>query len=135
VVELRGSGAELSEDCAAHARQVLERTLGLGTDLRGFCRLAERDARLQALAQRFRPSCFPTVFEAVVNAIACQQLSLTVGIHLLNRLAQRYGPAISAPARGLPGFPTPQRLANAAPSALRELGFSRAKARAMTVLA
>jgi len=138
VVELRGSGAELSEDCAAHARQVLERTLGLGTDLRGFYWLAERDARLRALARRFRgmrPPCFPTVFEAVVSAIACQQLSLTVGIHLLNRLAQHYGPAISAPARGLPGFPTPQRLANADPSALRELGFSRAKARAVTVLA
>jgi DNA-3-methyladenine glycosylase II len=82
-----------------------------------------------------RPPCFPTVFEAVVNAIACQQLSLTVGIHLLNRLAERYGPAISAPNRGLPGFPTPQRLADADPSALRELGFSHAKASAVTALA
>ena len=135
---LQGSGAELSGDCTVHARQVLERTLGLRADLRGFYRLAGRDARLQALAQRFRgmrPPCFPTVFEAVMNAIACQQLSLTVGIHLLNRLTQRYGPAISAPGRGLPGFPTSQRLANADPSALHELGFSRAKASAVTALA
>ena len=29
---------------------------------------------------------------AVVNAVACQQRSLDVGIHLLNRLARRFGP-------------------------------------------
>jgi len=131
VVELQGSGAELSDDYTARARHVLERMLGLEADLRGFYRLAELAWRFRGM----RPPCFPSVFEAVVNAIACQQLSLTVGIHLLNRLAQGYGPATTAPNRGSPGFPTPQRLAIADPDALRELGFSRAKARAMTVLA
>lgn len=63
-----------------------------------------------------------------MSAIACQQLPRTVGIHLLSRLAQRYGPAISTSARAVAGFPAPHRLANADPSALRELGFSRAKA-------
>jgi DNA-3-methyladenine glycosylase II len=135
---LRGPEGALSGERAAGSRRVLERTLGLGADLRGFYRLAERDAALRVLAQRFRgmrPPCFPSVFEAVVNAIACQQLSLTVGIHLLNRLAQRYGPCISATSLGRPGFPTPHRLATASPAALRELGFSLAKARAVTDLA
>jgi DNA-3-methyladenine glycosylase II len=137
-VKLRGSGAVLSADHVAQARMVLERMLGLGVDIRGFYRLAERDERLRELARRFRgmrPPCFPSVFEAVVNAIACQQLSLVVGIHLLNRLAQRYGPTISASPLAQPGFPTPQRLAGASPGALRELGFSLAKARAVTDLA
>jgi DNA-3-methyladenine glycosylase II len=137
-VELRGSGTVLSEDRAAESRRVLERTLGLGADLRGFYQLAELDEALQTLAGRFRgmrPPCFPSVFEAVVNAIACQQLSLTVGIHLLNRLAQSYGLAIPASSRAQPGFPAPRQLAAASPAALRELGFSLAKAHAVTDLA
>jgi DNA-3-methyladenine glycosylase II len=136
-VEFRGSSAALDDGTAGEARRLLERTLGLGVDLAAFYRLAEGDDRLRTLARRFsgmRPPCFPSVFETVVNAIACQQLSLVVGIHLLNRLSGRYGAASSA--RGAqPGFPTPERLAGADPEGLRELGFSRAKARAVTGLA
>jgi DNA-3-methyladenine glycosylase II len=99
--------------------------------LTGFYRVAAGDARLNSLAARFRgmrPPCFPTVFEAVVNAVACQQLSLDVAIHLLNRLARRFGPAVPGPVTRY-GFPAPARLAAADPAELRALGFSTAKAR------
>jgi len=136
-VELRGRAGVLGDAVVAEVRRILVRTLGLDVDLGDFYRLAEGDVRLGTLARRFsgmRPPCFPSVFEAVVNAIACQQLSLVVGIHLLNRLAEHYGP--TGPGSGAqPGFPTPERLASADPQALRELGFSRAKARAVIVLA
>jgi DNA-3-methyladenine glycosylase II len=72
--------------------------LGLQVDLEPFYRLAATDVRLSALAERFRglkPPRFPTLFEALVNAIACQQITLTFGIRLLNRLAERYGLASS----------------------------------------
>jgi DNA-3-methyladenine glycosylase II len=124
-------------DGAAEARPVLERMLGLGTDLAGFYRVAACDTRLNSLGARFRgmrPPCFPTVFEAVVNAVACQQLSLDVGIHLLNRLARRFGPAVPGPVTRY-GFPAPARLAAAAPTELRALGFSTAKARTITSIA
>ena len=137
IVEIRGTFARSGDDVATETRSMLDRTLGLGADLKPFYRLAEGDPRLQTLARSFlgmRPPLFPSVFEAVVNAIACQQLSLVVGIHLLNRLAERYGPTPSN--RGaLPGFPTPDGLAGADPQVLRELGFSRAKARAVILLA
>lgn len=61
--------------------------------------------------------------------------SLVVGIHLLNRLAACYGPTISSRGGAPAGFPTPERLASADPQVLRELGFSRAKARALRILA
>jgi DNA-3-methyladenine glycosylase II len=137
-VELRGSSTALSDDAVVEARRVLDRMLGLDVDLGGFYRLAEHDPRLSTVAQRFvgvRPPRFPSVFEAVVNAIACQQLSLVVGIHLLNRLAACYGPTISSRGGAPAGFPTPDRLASADPQVLRELGFSRAKARALRILA
>ena len=56
--------------------------LGVHKDLKPFYRLATRDPRLQPLVEEFRglkPPQFPTVFEAVANGIACQQLSLLGG--------------------------------------------------------
>ncbi|MGH8980548.1 MAG: DNA-3-methyladenine glycosylase family protein [Acidimicrobiales bacterium] len=126
-----------SDSSAIEARRLLERMLGLGVDLRDFYAFAERDHRLAALVRRFagmRPPRFPSVFEALVNAVACQQLSLTVGIHLLNRLANRYGERAGGPGEHT-AFPTPERLAAVDPDELRSLGFSHAKSRAITFLA
>jgi len=73
-----------------HARSIVDRLLGLRIDLTDWYHMAAGDARLRPLADTFRgmkPPRFPTMFEAVVNAFACQQLSLEVGLELLNRLA------------------------------------------------
>ena len=133
VADLRGPAGPPGEAAAAAVRPVLERMLGLTTDLAGFYQVADRDPELRPLALRLRgmrPPCFPTVFEALVNAVACQQLSLDVGIHLLNRLARRFGPAVG----DCHGFPEPGRLAAADPAELRGLGFSGAKARTITAI-
>ncbi len=118
------------------AEAFLDHLLGLRVDLSAFYALAAREPALASLAQRFRglkPPRFPTVFEALVNAIACQQITLTLGIRLLNRLAERYGYA--APDGGAIGLPDPGRLAQVGPDALRDLGFSRQKALALVGLA
>jgi DNA-3-methyladenine glycosylase II len=137
VVELTTAGHRPSTAAVGEVGRLLERCLGLDEDLSGFYALARRDRRLLSLAQRFRglhPPRFPSVFEALVNAIACQQLSLDVGIHLLNRLARRYSPAGAG--WGAPVFlPPPEALAGAEAGELRPLEFSRAKARAITRLA
>jgi hypothetical protein len=90
------TGAQLDQQTEEAARAVLARLLGLELDLFPFYRHAEGDPLLRTLAVRFRglkPPRFPTLFECLVNAIACQQLTLTVGIRLLNRLAEAYGTA------------------------------------------
>jgi DNA-3-methyladenine glycosylase II len=137
VAEQRGPAGPAGRAAVAEAGPVLERMLGLAVDLDGLYRVAAGDARLKALAARFRgmrPPCFPTVFEAVVNAVACQQLSLDVGIHLLSRLARRFGPAVPGPVTRY-GFPAPDRLAGADPAELCALGFSMAKARTIISVA
>jgi hypothetical protein len=61
----------------------LDRLLGLHVDLKPFYQLAAEHSPLHELASRFRglkPPRFPTVWEGLVNGIACQQFSLTVGI-------------------------------------------------------
>ena len=63
------------------ARSALDRLLGLSVDLSAFATMAAQDPLLGPLAARMRglkPPRFPTVFEALVNGIACQQLSLAV---------------------------------------------------------
>jgi len=67
---------------------------GHHVDLTAFYDFASQDAKLNQLAHRFcgaKPPRFPSVFEALVNGISCQQLSLTVGVTLLNRLAEYSG--------------------------------------------
>ena len=88
------TGARIDQQTEEHARAALTLLLGLERDLSPFYRLAESDPFLRTLAARFRgvkPPRFPTLFECLVNAIACQQLTLTFGIRLLNRLVEAHG--------------------------------------------
>ena len=108
--------------------------LGLDVSLADFYRLAATDARLRELVRRFagfRPPRFPTVFEAAVNAVCCQQLSLEVGIELMNRLAaaaQVELPGGAAEDTAIFAFPQPRDIARLSEERLRVLGFSRQKA-------
>jgi DNA-3-methyladenine glycosylase II len=119
-------------------RSVVDRLLGLRIDLTDWYHMAAGDVRLRPLADAFRgmkPPRFPTIFEAVVNAFACQQLSLEVGLELLNRLA-----TISSSRLGRLGdvryaFPTAQNIARLPPQKYRAIGFSRQKVRALLDLA
>ncbi len=115
----------------------LSRMLGLRVHLDGFYALAARDKRLAPLAERFRglkPPRFPSVFEALVNAIACQQLSLTVGIELLNRLAAQCGRTLASGGSLQYSFPRPQDVLRVSAQTLRYLGFSYGKARSLLEL-
>lgn len=127
-----------SPERKAYITAVVERLLGIHVDLVDFYRLGERDELLESPVDQFRglkPPRFPTYFETLANAIACQQLTLTVGIRLLNRLAEAYGPALETEAGIFHAFPRPQDLAYADIEKIRALGFSYQKARYLTGLA
>ena len=132
-VTIQGGAAGVADDAVALVQSSLGRLLGLEVDLTSFYRMARGDARINDLANRFRglrPPRFPTLFEALVNAVVCQQVSLVVGIHLLNRLSASFGTA--APGSGVGwAAPAPARIVEANPESLRELGLSRAKSRAL----
>lgn len=137
-LRVTATGVRLGSRVEPLVRAAAERMLGLRVDLRGFYRRAAGHPRLRRLAERFRglkPPRFPTVFECLVNAFACQQLSLTVGIILLNRLTEHYGQAFEGHDGGVHAFPEPGDLTAARPGALRRLGFSGHKAQAILGLA
>jgi DNA-3-methyladenine glycosylase II len=132
------TGAELGRGVRTAVRLALERLLGLRIDLSDFSRLASQERRMESLVRRFRgmkPPRFPTVFESLANAIACQQVTLTLGIRLLNRLAETAGPTSSESDPPAHAFPRPQDLAGQDREALRSLGFSQQKAQALIELA
>ena len=113
--------------------------LGLDRDLSAFYRLTRRDARLKELAERLRgmkPVRYASVFEAFANAVACQLVSLSAGMHVLNRLTEAYGVRGgtdgAAPMRS---FPPAAAIARSNSDALRALGLSRQKGEYLVGLA
>lgn len=120
------------DELAATRRLAVDRVktiLGTGIDLSGFYSYANGHKTLKHIVLEFsgfKPPRFESVYEAVVNGICCQQLSLTVGITLLNRLA-----VFSQGFKGRRGLPRPEDLARLEPDDLRPFGFSRNKATAL----
>jgi DNA-3-methyladenine glycosylase II len=132
------TGEMPGSDKRAYINMVLERLLGIHVDLTEFYRFCEKDEVLRSPANQFRglkPPQFPTYFETLVNAIACQQITLTVGIRLLNRLTEACGLTVETEKGLFHAFPRPQQLANMDIEKLREMGFSYRKAHYLTGLA
>jgi DNA-3-methyladenine glycosylase II len=119
-------------------RSLVDRLLGLHIDLSEWYLVAHRDPRLAELANRFsgvKPPRFLTLFEALVNAFACQQLSLVVGLELLNRLAAVSNVRSGSGASAHFAFPEPRDVARTPPGRLHAIGFSQQKVRALLALA
>lgn len=132
------TGEVPGSDKKAYINTALERLLGIHVDLTEFYRFCEKDEALRFPANQFRgskPPRFPTYFETLVNAIACQQITLTLGIRLLNRLTEACGSTIETEKGSFHAFPRPQQLANMDIEKLREMGFSYRKAGYLTGLA
>lgn len=116
----------------AEVAAIITRMLGLDRDLSDFYRLARADARLRELAERLRgmkPVRYATVFEGFANAVACQLVSLSAGMHVLNRMADAYGAPgkVNGDATPMRSFPAPESIARSNPDELRALGLSRQK--------
>src|SRR5579863_10474788 len=126
-IEVRISAAQpraLKTQVAASVTRIL----GLDRDLTGFYRLARGDSALRPLAERLRgmkPVRYPTVFEAFANAVACQLVSVTAGMHVMNRLTEAYG--LRGDSSTMRSFPPAAAIARSNPGALRALGLSRQK--------
>jgi len=135
-VTLTGPGLRL--EFKEKAKYLVEKMLGLGVDLAPFYRMASHDRQLLILVQKFRglkPPRFPTIFETLANAFACQQLSLTVGLGMLSRMACACGMSLKQDDETIYAFPLPEDVLSLAPDAVRELGFSGNKTRAFLELA
>jgi DNA-3-methyladenine glycosylase II len=137
-IEVVAVGPGATKKNASAIEAIVNRILGLSIDLRGFYRLARGETSLGPLVNRLKgmkPVRFPTNFEAVINAVACQLVSLTAGMHVVNRIAAKYGRICEVAGAALHACPEPSDLARADVEDLRTLGLSRPKARYLIGLA
>ncbi len=119
-------------------RDCFSEVLGLGVDLSDFYSMSARYPELSSIASRFRgmrPPRFPSTFETLCNAIACQQVSLNVGLLLLSRMSQKYGHRLDLSGRRMASFPTVDAVSRASRQDLRQLGFSSRKSEYLIGLA
>jgi len=127
-------GGRMTSTRLTDLKAILEKILGLNIDLRPFYQLAKHDPRLAELIEPFvgfRPPRLASVFETLLNGVACQQVSLIAGMHLLNHLCREYGLAIGENH----AVPRPVDLASARREQLRGLGFSNRKAQTILDIA
>lgn len=123
----------LGTDTKAEVTALLTHMFGLQVNLKPFYQMAARDPKLRELAERYRglkPVRFPTVFETLANAFACQQFTLSAGLQLLDRLTKRGTVAFKTEASTVFGFPEPSDLLRISSRTFRKIGFSRQKTRA-----
>lgn len=118
--------------------QLLRFIFSLDMDMTEFYDFSNKDMHLKPLVQRFKgmkPPRFPSLFEALCNAIACQQLSLDAGISLLNKFSHQFGNVIVDKQKVSHAFPEPQVIKNQNLSDLKKLGFSLRKSEAIILIA
>jgi len=91
----------------------IARTLSLDHDGRGWDDVGDRDpviGRLQAEYDHLRPVCFYSPYEAAVQAVIAQRISMRQAVRIKTGLAEALGETIEIDGLRLPAFPLPQRL-------------------------
>jgi DNA-3-methyladenine glycosylase II len=120
-------GVSVDQGGLAEAR-MFSHVFGATFDLVGFERHASSDAVLDRLItslRGMRPFLVPDPFEMIVSAITAQQISLHAALAVRNRFVERFGQKHGP----VYAFPSAARVVDAQVSELRDLGFSRSKAR------
>ena len=103
----------------------------LDLDLSLFTTAVRDDPVMSALARRLRglkPPRTMTVFEALVDSIVEQQISLAAAHSIEKRVVRTFGDTLMWESNEYFAFPTPGRLADASPEELRACGLSQKKA-------
>lgn len=114
----------------SHALVLLRRILGVDRDLTQFERAAASITWLKPLAKRMRgvkPPRYPTLWEACVNAIVFQQVSLLAASAIVRRLIVALGPSLDSEGVPVYAFPMAATVFGADDAFLRATGLSQGK--------
>ena len=138
LLRVKLSGTALNAIQKKLLKNKIQELLGTQINFQEFYEFSKRDDNLGPIVHKyygFKPPRFTGVFEAAVNGICCQQLSLAVGIHLLNRITRACSEPINNDGEIMYGFPQPAEMAKLKTSQLLKMGFSQNKAKALIELA
>lgn len=106
---------------------LVARTLGVDRDLSDFYRSAGAIPWLDPLARRLRglkPPRYRSLWEAFVNAVVYQQVSLHAASSVVQRVIREFGTPLQSAGAELYSFPTAERVLAASDDLLRGMGLS-----------
>jgi DNA-3-methyladenine glycosylase II len=130
IVELK-SNEPISTKDKNLLEEIISSLFNLKFDLTTFYDEVKTDKVMSTLTHRFRglrSPTTPTVFEALVDSIIEQQISLTVAHGLERNVIKTFGDTLTINGKVYYASPTPQNLAAATVEQLRNCGLSSRKA-------
>jgi DNA-3-methyladenine glycosylase II len=130
-ISIRIEPDRFSSDGARMAEEIVRRLFNLDLDLLPFYRAVADDGVMSLLTDRLRGLRSPTtqtVFEALVDSIIEQQISLKAAWSLQRRVIEAFGDVLRINDKAYYAFPRPEALAAAALQQLRGCGLSMRKA-------
>lgn len=113
------------------AEEIIYTLFNLDFDLKPFYEQSKTDSVMAQLTRKLRglkSPTTPTVFEALIDSIVEQQISLNIANKMEERLIKTFGGVLSLDKGVYYAFPTPQKLASASVHKLRSCGLSQRKA-------
>ncbi|GAC1408001.1 MAG: DNA-3-methyladenine glycosidase II [Candidatus Velthaea sp.] len=121
----------------ADVASLVTRMLGTNVDLDRFYRAAQTWPWLHAIVQNARgvkPPRYPTLWEAMVNAVVFQQVSIHAAAAILRRVIECYTVGVRVEGVTIAPFAPPRAFVDADPVELRALGLSINKVVALRTL-
>ncbi len=125
------SEAKLAEEDIADAKQIIVMMFNLNINLAPFYAEVKLDKIMATITQKLKGLRSPTtlsVFEALVDSIVEQQISLKVATGIERKMIKQFGDSLEVDGTIYYAYPSPRILAAASFEALRECGLSGRKA-------
>jgi DNA-3-methyladenine glycosylase II len=129
-VELE-SNRTMSSDMKNHAKTIIAALFDVEFNPKTFYQQASKDRILKEVSRRLWGLRIPstaTVFEALLDSIVEQQISLDVAHVLERKIVKTFGDILRLDGREYFAYPTPKKLASADIKQLRSCGLSTRKA-------
>jgi len=129
-VELKSNSPITLQD-KQKAEEAVKFIFNLDFDLCSFYSEVKNDCMMTKIAERLyglKNPTTPTVFEALVDSIVEQQISIKVAHTLEGRLVKKFGETLALNGETYFAYPTPQNIASASIEEIRNCGLSQRKA-------
>jgi len=130
VVELK-SNSPITRQDKQKAEEAVKFIFNLDFDLCSFYSEVKNDCTMTQIAQQLyglKNPTTPTVFEALVDSIVEQQISIKVAHALEERLVKKFGESLALNGETYYAYPTPQNIASVSIEEIRNCGLSQRKA-------
>jgi DNA-3-methyladenine glycosylase II len=128
--ELKSSNPLTVQD-KQKAKEIVKFIFNLDFDLCSFYDDIKNDCTMTQIAQQLyglKNPTTPTVFEALVDSIVEQQISIKVAHALEERLVKKFGEPLTLDGETYYAYPTPQKIASVSFSEVQSCGLSERKA-------